>query len=233
MNGFVLALAGFALIHVGVSATGLRAALVGRIGEGPYRGLFSLASLALLAAMIYFYGEVRADPFDPLNAPMWASPAWLAWPARVLALAGVTLAVAGLLTPGPTFIGFEKKALATPEPAHGVLRLTRNPFLWGISLWAAGHLLANGERVAVMLFGVLGLMVILGSRSIDRKAQARDPEGWARFEAVSSNIPFAAIVQGRNRLAVGEMWWRLLVGLAAAFAIAWAHAAAFGAPALT
>ena len=45
MNGFAWALAGFVLIHVGISATGLRAALVGAIGEGPYRGAV-LAGLA-------------------------------------------------------------------------------------------------------------------------------------------------------------------------------------------
>src|SRR6185436_14523482 len=97
---------------------------------------------------------------------------------------GLTLAFMGLFTPGPTLAGFEKRGLAAAEPAHGVLRISRNPFLWGVALWAAGHLLVNGERFAVMLFGALGLMVLFGARSIDRKGRARDPEAWARFEVV-------------------------------------------------
>lgn len=233
MNQFVWALGGFVLIHVGISATGLRAAIVGRIGEGPYRGLFSLASLALLLAMIDGFGDMRADPFDPLNQPLWATPDWLRWPAFALAFLGVVLAVAGLLTPGPTLAGYEKRGLAQAEPARGVLRITRHPFLWGIALWAAAHLLVNGERFAPMLFGVLGLMVVLGARSIDRKGRARDAEGWARFEAATSNLPFAAILQGRNRLAIGEMGWRLLLGVLAFVALTWLHERFAGVEVLT
>jgi len=230
MNEFAWALAGFVLIHVGVSATGLRAALVRTIGEGPYRALFSLASLALLVWMIRGFGEMRANPFDPLNEALWLPPAWLRWPAYALIVLGLTLAFAGLFTPGPTLAGYEKRGLAAAEPARGVLRITRHPFLWGLALWAGGHLLVNGERFAVMLFGALGLMVIFGARSIDRKGRARDPEAWARFEDVTSNAPFAAITQGRNTLKLGEIGWRLPLALILVALIAWAHPMLFGAP---
>lgn len=228
MNLFAWALAGFVLIHVGISATGLRSRLVGVIGEGPYRGLFSLASAALLAALVVGIGQMRADPFDPLNQALWAPPEWLRWPAYVLVLFGLSLAFTGLFTPGPTTAGFEKSGLAKAEPARGVLRITRHPFLWGAALWGLGHLLVNGERFAVMLFGALTLMVVFGARSIDRKGAARDPEGWAKFAAVTSNAPFAAIVTGRNRLALGEIGWRGLVGIAIAVAIALFHRQLFG-----
>ena len=112
MNLFAWALAGFVLIHVGISATGLRARIVGAIGEWPYRGLFSLASGALLAGLIIGVGQMRADPFDPLNAPLWDPPGWLRWGAYVLVLFGLSLAFTGLFTPGPTTAGFEKAGLA-------------------------------------------------------------------------------------------------------------------------
>ena len=223
MNGFAWALALFVVIHIGISATGARTALTARIGEGPYRAVFSLASLALLVWLIQGFGAMRADPFDPLNEPFWNPPAWLRWPGVALSILGVTLVVGGLFSPGPTLAGFEKRGLSRPEPAYGMLRITRHPFLWGVTLWAGGHLLINGERFALMLFGALGLMVLFGARSIDRKGRARDPEGFARFEAVSSNVPFAAIVQGRNRLPLGELAVPVLVGLAAAFLLAFAH----------
>jgi uncharacterized membrane protein len=140
------------------------------------------------------------------------------------------LLVTGILTPSPTRIGNEKRGLAAEEPARGVLRITRHPFLWGVALWATGHLLTNGERFAVMLFGALGLMVIFGARSIDRKGRARDPVAWARFEDVTSNLPFAAITQGRNRLDLGEIGWRGLVGVAVAALVAYFHGPLFGAP---
>jgi uncharacterized membrane protein len=150
--------------------------------------------------------------------------------AYALIALGLTLLITGILTPSPTRIGNEKRGLAVEEPARGVLRITRHPFLWGVALWAAGHLLTNGERFAVMLFGALGLMVIFGARSIDRKGRARDPVAWARFEDVTSNLPFAAITQGRNRLDLGEIGWRGLVGVAVALLVAYFHGPLFGAP---
>lgn len=227
MNAFAWALAGFVLLHVGISATGLRAALVRALGEGAYRIVFSLASAALLGAMIWGYAQMRADPFDPLNAPLWSPPLWLRHVSHLLVMAGMMLAVAGLLTRGPTLAGFEGD-LKKDEPARGVLRITRHPFLWGVALWAGAHLLANGERFAVMLFGGLGLMVLLGTRSIDRKGAARDPENWARFAALTSNLPFAAIVQRRNRLVWAEIHWRALAGLAVFALIAGFHGVLFG-----
>lgn len=232
MHIFTWALAGFIALHIGVAASGLRARLVNRIGEGPYRGLFSIASLLLFLALLYGYQRMHADPFDPLNHAFWAPPEWLRWPATMLIGFGVTLAVAGLFTPGPTFVGFENKPLDQAQPARGVLRITRHPFLWGVAFWAAGHLMVNGERFALMLFGALGVMVVFGARSIDRKARARNPEAWLRFEEVTSNFPFAAIAQGRNRLALGEIGWRLLVGLAATGGIAFGHFYAFGVAAI-
>lgn len=231
MSTFTLALALFVLIHIGVSATPLRAAIVGRVGEGPYRGLFALASAGLLTWMIFALGALRDDAADPLNAPLWTPPPWGHCAAQGLVLLGFLLLVTGLLTPGPTTAGMEG-LLKKEEPARGVLRITRHPFLWGVALWAAGHLAANSERWAVMLFGALGVMALFGARSIDRKSAARDPEHWERFRQATSNIPFAAIVQGRNRFVIGELWWRIILALAAYAALAYYHALLFGAPAI-
>ena len=63
---------------------------------------------------------------------------------------------------------------------------------------------------------------------LDRKGAARDPEGWEKFEDVTSNVPFMAITQERNRLALGEIGWRGLAGVAIAVAIAVFHRQLFG-----
>lgn len=233
MNGFAWALAAFVLLHIGVSATGLRTALVKRMGEGLYRGLFSVVSLGLLVWLIHGFSVMRADPFDPLNEAIWSPPAWLKWPGYALIVLGLLLAFAGLFTPGPTLAGFEARGLAQAEPARGVLRITRHPFLWGVAFWGAGHLLMNGERFALMMFGALALMSVFGARSIDRKGRARDPEAWDRFEAVTSNPPFLAILRGQNRLALGEIGWRAVAALALVIAIAFAHQSVIGVPAFS
>lgn len=228
MYGFTAALAAFVLLHIGVSATGLRGLIVARIGEGAYRTVFSVASLALLVWLIQSYGALRVDLFDPLNRDWWTPLAPARWAGQGLAFLGVAMAIAGALTPGPTYAGFES-TLRQDAPAKGLLRVTRHPFLWGVSLWSAGHLLANGERFALMLFGALGVMAVFGARSIDRKGRARDPEAWARFEAATSNVPFAAIVQGRNTFNLSEAGWRLALGGVASALIAVFHAGLSGA----
>ncbi len=230
MGGFVWALAGFVLLHIGVSATGLRAALIGRLGVGGYRAAFSLASLALLVWLIMGFGAMRRDPFDPLNEIVWRPAEWLYWPAAALVLLGFVFMASGLVTTNPTMIGCKSAPIAE-EPARGIVRITRHPFMWGLAFWAAGHVLVNGERFAPMLFGALGLMALYGARSIDRKTAAKDPEAWTRFVAVTSNFPFAAIVQGRNRLALGEMGLGLAVGLAVFAVFAYFHGALIGRPA--
>lgn len=219
---FTAALAVFLALHLGLAATGLRGAVVARIGEGPYRGLFSLASAAALIWLGFAFAALQRDPSDPLLGALWSPPVWARHAGQTLVLLGFLLGVTGLFTPGPTLAGAEG-LLKREEPARGVLRITRHPFLWGAALWAAGHLAMNGERFAVMLFGGIGLMALLGTRSIDRKGAARNPEDWARFSAVTSNIPFAAILQGRNRLALGEIGWRPLAALAAFGAVAAGH----------
>ena len=224
MIQFAAALAAFILLHVGLSATPLRGAVVRAIGEWPYRGLFSVASAAALAWMIFSFGAARAAPDNPV---LWTPPAWTHHVTALFVFCAFLLAVPGLVTPGPTTVGMEG-AMAKPEPARGMMRITRHPFLWGVALWGAGHLIANGEGTSLMLFGGLAAMVLFGTRSIDRKSAARDPEGWARFKAVTSNVPFAAILQGRNRLAVGEIVVPVLVALAVFGATLWFHRVFFG-----
>ena len=75
MNEFAWALAAFVLIHVGISATGLRTVLVRAIGEGPYRGLFALVSLALIIWLVRGFARMRADPFDQ-GVQLVARGAW-------------------------------------------------------------------------------------------------------------------------------------------------------------
>src|SRR5207249_8149910 len=67
MLNLVAASACFLLIHFGVSGTRLRDTLVLRLGEGPYRGAFALASVIGLVWMIYAY---RRAPTVGLWAPL-------------------------------------------------------------------------------------------------------------------------------------------------------------------
>lgn len=109
----------------------------------------------------------------------------------------------------PDAVGQERQ-LKAAKPARGFVRVTRHPLMWAIALWAAAHILARGDLRALVFFGGLLLLALIGTVLIDRRRAAHGEE-WERFAAVTSNVPFVAIAQGRNRFALGEIGYRSIV----------------------
>jgi uncharacterized membrane protein len=208
MADLIAACAYFLLIHFGVSGTRLRDALTAKVGEGPYRGLFSLASLAGIGWVIYAYRHA------PL-IPTWGFLLAFRPAAYVLVFIAFFFAVIGILTPSPTQVGMESRL--DPAMARGMVRVTRHPFLWGVGLWAATHLIVNGDVASLILFGTFLVLAIGGTASIDAKRRRKFPERWQKFALATSSVPFAAIARGGNRLApaLPEIGiWRILAALA-------------------
>ena len=206
MLNLIAASAYFLLIHFGVSGTKLRDTLVARLGEGPYRGAFALASLLGLVWMGYAY---RNAP----TIPLWGLLLGFRPAAYVLVLIAFIFAVIGLATPSPTRVGMESTVGQGPEAARGMVRITRHPFLWGIALWALVHLIVNGDLASLIFFGSLLVLAVGGTLAIDAKRRRNFGEQWIKFTNVTSDIPFAAIAAGRNRLglALAEIGvWRPL-----------------------
>ena len=139
------------------------------------------------------------------------------------------LIVAGVMTRNPTAVR-QQAALHSDEPAYGIIRVTRHPVMWGIMLWAGVHILARGDLASLIFFGGFLALAAIGTVLIDaRKADALG-EDWKRFAAATSNAPFGAIVNGRNRFNFAEIGWtRLLGGLAVYAALVFAHPLIFGA----
>lgn len=207
MPDLIAACAYFLLIHFGVSGTRLRDALTRRLGEHGYRALFSLASLIGLLWMIYAYRRAPLMATWGLLLP-WRSAAY------VLVLIAFLFAVIGIMTPSPTKVGMESRL--DPEMARGMVRITRHPFLWGVALWAAVHLIVNGEVASLILFGTLLVLAIGGTAAIDAKRRRKFPAEWQRFAQTTSSLPFAAIARGDNRLApvLAEIGlWRIIAAL--------------------
>lgn len=114
--------------------------LLRSLGDGPYRGLFSVVSAAGLGLMIWGLWSVRDAP--EAAAMLYEPAPWTRHAAMLLVLLGfISLAVS-----------FHK----------GRLRLwLRNPMSIGIALWAFGHLLANGEVASVYFFGAFLLLALV------------------------------------------------------------------------
>jgi uncharacterized membrane protein len=121
----------------------LRARLIARMGENAYKGIFTLAILASLAAMIL--GWRAATPVSVYQPPGWG---------RVAAAALMPIA----------FILFAASAMPT-----NIKRFIRHPQLAAVLFWATAHLLSNGDGRSLVLFGVLGLWALAEISLISRR----------------------------------------------------------------
>jgi uncharacterized membrane protein len=224
MTNLIIAAAAFLLIHLLVSGTRLRDAIIRTIGQGPYMGLYSLASIALLIWMGFAYAAAQRGP----NPVYWSATPVTKWIQLGVTLIAFLLAVPGLATRNPTSVAGEA-LLDRPNTVQGILRITRHPFLWGVALWAAGHLMVNGDLASLILFGSLFLLAVLGPSSIDAKRRRALGEKWDAFASETSAIPFAAIVQGRQQLKIGEIGaWRLGIAVLVWAGLIAAHPMLFG-----
>jgi uncharacterized membrane protein len=224
MTMLIAAAAVFLAIHLLIAGTRVRDGITGAIGEGAYLGLFSLASLGAIALLAIAYKAAQRGE-DPLLYDLGPGVKHLGIPVVALAF---LLGVQGLFMPNPTSLRQEGSA-ANPDTIRGVLRITRHPFLWGVAIWSAFHLSANGDEASVIFFGTFFVLSILGTFSIDAKRRRKMGEAWAAFAAKTSNIPFAAAITGRNSLKLGESFgWRFWVAALLFVTVLFAHAHIFG-----
>ncbi len=197
MLNLVLAALFLLVSHFGLPSDALKPRLSQRFGERFYRGLFVLVAFAAFAWLIVAYAHA---PYLPL----WPPAAWQAILVLLVMPLALLLLVGGVSTPNPSAIG-QDQALDRPEPAAGVLRITRHPVQWSFASWALAHLLANGDLASLLLFGTIALLALVGTRVIDARHGAAGGARWQRFAAATSNLPFAAILAGRQQLRPAEI----------------------------
>ena len=206
MLSLVLAAAFFVGIHIFISGTWLRGVIVDRTGERAFQALFSLLSVGGIVWLCWAYTTAG-------DVLLWGQINWFKPVALVVMVFAFLFVAIGLTTPTPTAVGGESQ-LNQNEPAMGILRITRHPFLWGVAIWAFAHLVLNGDAASLVLFGALLFLALIGPRMIDAKRGQTSGKKWTRFIAVTSNVPFGAIIEGRNSLKIRELgWWRVGTGL--------------------
>lgn len=130
---------------VSIVAPGWRTATLARVGERPWKGLYSLASAVGLALIIVGYGMARRDP-----VVLYAPPASLRHLALVVMLPVFPLLFAAYL-PGR------------------IRAAAKHPFLLAVKLWAFAHLLANGMLADVLLFGAFLAWAVADRISVKRR----------------------------------------------------------------
>ena len=207
--------------HFGIASTSLRRQLIGLIGEGPYRALFSLLALAALAWLVFAWA---AAPFVPL----WEAGIGLRHLVATLMPLPFLLVTCAVTAPNPTMTG-QRPDPDAGAPATGIVRVTRHPLMWGVGLWALLHLAANGDQASRLVFGALALLALVGTVLIDQRRTRENAPGWGVFLQATSSLPFVAIIERRQKLVPGEIGlWRIALALALYVAVFWLHPMLFG-----
>ena len=152
MNVLLLGLVLFLGVHsISIANEPWRNRMVARLGEGPWKGLYSLLSIVGFALIVWGYGLARLDP-----VPVYIPPDWLRPVAMVLLVPVFPLLLAAYL-PGR------------------IQSAAKHPMLLATQLWAVAHLLANGMLADVLLFGGFLVWAVLDRVSMAHRAQRPVP----------------------------------------------------------
>lgn len=150
------------LLFLGVHSTRIiaddwRTAQRKRLGEGAWKGIYSLLSLAGFGLIIWGFGLARHEP-----VPLWTPPAGMQYAAGLLTLIAFILLAAAYV------------------PRNAIKASVHHPMVLAVKVWAFAHLLATGKLADLVLFGAfLGWAVVcfIAARKRDRAAGTQYPAG--------------------------------------------------------
>jgi uncharacterized membrane protein len=185
----ILGLIVFLGAHVFVTMRGERAALVARLGVGPYRLLFSLVSIVGIVLIAYGFADYRAaGPIAVWNPPRWTRHIVeaLMWPASIM--------LAAAYIPG------------------NIKRVLKHPMLVSVKTWAFAHLCANGDLGGMILFGSVLAWAIYDRITLKRRGDPGEPPiaiGRGRNDVI------AIIVGTVLYLALGFVFHPIVIGVPA------------------
>lgn len=213
------AIAFFILSHMIPMRPKFRQPLESILGRTGFLVGYSFLSLAIIAWLGYAF---VAAPYIPLWS--WSlTAAWL--PVVVMPLASV-LIVAGISSKNPFSLGAGAQGYNPDRP--GIVSVTRHPVMWGLILWAGSHIPVNGDLAGLLLFGLMLLLSIAGTLTMERAKRRRySEEEWQRCYTGTVNLPFSAPSHIDWR---GIGWLRVLTGLGLYLLMLFAHQPVIGVP---
>lgn len=159
----------FAFVHfIPALAPALRSGLVQRLGDGGYKGVFSLLLLLAIGLMVAGWrGTAPVAVYLPLTA-----------------MHNFALALLGL-----AFL-----LLVLSARASRLRRVIRHPQLTGVALWGISHLLLNGDNRSLVLFGGVALWAVAEIVAINRREGVWIKTGAPSWGTEAINLLLVAIV---------------------------------------
>ena len=184
MTLMVLGLLLWAFVHLFPSVMpAARSALIDKLGEGPYKGLFALDLVIAILLMVFGWRSATAEIW---YAPPLAGAAPVTW---VLVLIAFVL-------------------MGAANAPTNIKRHLRHPMLTGVIVWGVAHLLANGDNRSVILFGALTLWAVIAIVTINRRDGA-----WEKPEAVPVSKDVVLVAIGAVLTAVVAFFHEYLSGV--------------------
>ncbi|MEM7215597.1 MAG: NnrU family protein [Pseudomonadota bacterium] len=136
-------------IHsVRVAAPEVRASIIEKRGEGPWRGIYSVMSLAGITLLVWGYGQARFE-----NQFFYTTPQWLNHLQVLLMVPVMILLVSSQL------------------PIGHIKRVVKNPMMIAVKIWAVGHLLVNADLASFLLFGTFLAWAVLLTIDMKRRSE--------------------------------------------------------------
>ncbi|KAL3835048.1 hypothetical protein ACJIZ3_009784 [Penstemon smallii] len=182
----------FATVHSGLAS--LRDSGEKLIGERAFRVLFAGVSLPLAVSTIVYFINHRYD-----GVQLWQ----LQGVPGIHELLFFLNFISFLLLYPSTFNLLEVAAVDKPKMhlwETGVMRITRHPQMVGQVIWCLAHTAWIGNSVAVAASTGLILHHLFGVWNGDRRLAIRYGEDFEVVKKRTSVIPFAAILDGRQKL---------------------------------
>jgi uncharacterized membrane protein len=188
--------------------------LQARLGASGFTLAYSALSLAVLAWLIAAAGRAP-------HVTLWD---WAPWQVHVpLIVMGPVCVILALSIGRPNPFSFGGAHNDLFDPARpGIVRWSRHPLLAALALWAAAHILPNGDLAHVILFGTFAAFAVLGGRLIDRRKRREMGADWQRLHLVVEGTPLLSWRWS------GDIPARLVAAAFLYATLLWVHPVLFG-----
>jgi uncharacterized membrane protein len=161
------------LLFLGVHSTrifadGWRTATIRRIGPGPWKGLYSLLSIAGFVLIVIGFRQAKQE-----SLVLWISPMWVKHVTALLMILAMVLFVAAYI------------------PGNWFKAKFHHPQVLSVKTWAVAHLLAVGVLADVVLFGAFLAWAVADFISARRRDRVNNTQ-YAPANPIGTTVALAA-----------------------------------------
>lgn len=179
MTQYLIGLGLFLAAHLVLVRAPIKAPIMGQIGENGFKGLITVVSLVGLTLAWRAYSEVSFAPvYEPIDYD------------TARAIAHGVMPVAAIL------------AVASNIPCN-IKRWVRHPLSIATIIWAAVHLLGNGDVRSVVLFGSIGAFAVVAIALAKPAPPSPATPYWRDAVAVVGGLVFYGVLIWAHRVVGG------------------------------